>query len=198
MPIKRGRGEQHPRCQRDSGGSEFAADTLRQDFGSASRIGIERASLRPAQRHIGCQDGRDRWKREDVSPLSKRRHPCTEYNEIGGVRDRQHEARSIGDEGADQKVRQRLDLCRPGSGIDCRRQHHRRCVVGKKHRHQRADGIDNQEQPFGGAFRLTHRPHRQPIEEAFLSRDLRKQHHADQKEIDVRALGGGSNGLLPG
>ena len=46
-----------------------------------------------------------------------------EDDEVRRVGDRQHEARGIGDEGADEEIGQRLGLGRLGGGVDGRRQH---------------------------------------------------------------------------
>ena len=68
-------------------------------------------------------------------------------HKIGGVGDRQDEARRVGDEGADEQIGQRLDLGLSGGREDGRGQHHGRRVVGQKDGDDRADAVDQQEQP---------------------------------------------------
>jgi hypothetical protein len=93
-------------------------------------------------------------------------------DDVGRVGDRQHEARRIGDEGADEQVGQRLDLRRLGRGVDRRRQDHRGGVVGQEGRHHRADDVDEQEQALGRAVGAVDGGRRHPIEQAFAPGDL--------------------------
>ena len=68
----------------------------------------QRVALRPAQHQIGGDDREHRRQQISRQPLQQRRHLCAVNDEIGRIGDRQHERRRIGDEGADQKIRQRL------------------------------------------------------------------------------------------
>ena len=71
-------------------------------------------------------------------PLQQRRHVAAVDDEIGRIGNRQHERRGVGDEGADEKIRQRLfGLRRFDRRGDGRREHHRGRVVGQKDRDQR-------------------------------------------------------------
>ncbi len=123
-------------------------------------------------------------------------------HEVGGVRDRQHEARRVGDEGADEEVGQRvLDAGGLGGGVDRRGQHDRAGVVRQEDRDHRADTVDQGEQARGRAPGRPHGDAGEPVEQPLLPGDLRHQHHADEEEVDVRALEdafpGGPAGISP-
>jgi hypothetical protein len=75
---------------------------------------------------------------------------------------------------------------------DCRhgrREHDRRCIVGQEYGDDRADQIDERKQPRGGATGMRCRLRGQPVEEALLPGDLSQQHHSEQEQIDIRAVG---------
>ncbi len=70
---------------------------------------------------------------------------AAEYDEVGRIGNRKGKTRGVGDESADEEIRERLDLRGPGRCIDSRRHHHSGGVVRQKHRHQGADDINDQE-----------------------------------------------------
>ena len=109
-------------------------------------------------------------------------------DEVGRVRDRQHEARRVGDEGADEEVGQRLGLRRLGRRIDRRRQHHGAGIVREENRDHDADEVDEEEQARRRSSGLAHGDAGEPVEEPLLPGDLGKQHHADEKQVDIRPL----------
>ncbi len=49
--------------------------------------------------------------------------------------------------------------------------------------------IDQREQPRGGATGVGCGLRSKPVEEALPPGDLGQQHHADQEQIDIRAVG---------
>ena len=57
---------------------------------------------------------------------------AVEHDQIRRIRNRQHEARGIGDERADLEIGQGLGACRARKGIHGRRQYDGRGVVRKK------------------------------------------------------------------
>ena len=130
----------------------------------------------------------DRGQGELPQPFGQMRHARAEHHEIGGIGDRQHEARGVGDEGADEQIGQRLGAGRARRSIDRGRQHDRGGVVGEQHGDERADDVDQQKQPLRRAARMLDRERGEPVEQAFEPRELGDQHHADQEEIDVDAF----------
>jgi hypothetical protein len=110
---------------------------------------------------------------------------AAEDDKVGRIRDGQREACGIGDERADQKVGQRRGAGSAGGGIDRRREHDRRGIVRKQHRHHGADGVNQREQALRRSARECDGDGSESIEQAFHTRELREQHHAGEKEIDV-------------
>jgi hypothetical protein len=113
-------------------------------------------------------------------------------HEIGRVGDRQHETCRIGDEGADEKKRQRLDFRFARRCENGRREHNGRCVVGQKERDDGPDGIHQHKQTSRRTAARIHRVSRDPIEQALAARDFRQKHHACQKQIDVDTFADGT------
>ena len=165
----------------------------------AARDGLflQRAMLGQAQHDIGEQDRGRRRQREQAQPFRQLRHARAEHDEIGGIGDRQHEARGIGNEGADEQIGQRLGAGRACRGIDRRRQHDGGGIIREQHGDDRADDVDQQEQPLRRAGCIFHRKGREIVEQAFEPGELRDQHHADQEEIDVDALLDAGERILP-
>ena len=147
--------------------------------------------LRSTQRNAceGHHDRGDRWRRERTKPLAERWHPAAIEYEVGGIGDRQHEARRVGDHRAGEQQRQRIDLALLRRGIDGGRQHHRSRIVGQEGGGNDAGRIDQQEEPGCRSPGVDSRGRRDPVEQSLLARGLAEQHHADQEEIDVGALG---------
>lgn len=197
LPVARRGHQQDEGGRRDPQRRQLAAERQRRDFADVGHRRVQRMALGPSQCQIGRCDRQHRRQREYLQPHRQRRHLRAEHDEIGRIGNRQHETRRVRNEGADQEIRQRLDLRRPGCGIYRRRQHHRGGVVGEEHRHQRADAIHDQEQPLGRAVGMAHGPCRKPVEQALLAGDFREQHHADQEEIDIEPFGCSGNGLAP-
>ena len=190
--------QQHNRRQHDSKRRQPSAQRQRRNVIDLGDLAIERAALRQPQRQIGRNNRDNRRQREDPQPVRQRRHLFAEHDEVGRIGNRQHEARRIGDEGANEEIRQRLDLGGAGRRIDRRRQHHGRGVVRQEYGDDGSHHIDDQEQPLRRTPRMPNRPCGEPVEQPFLSRDFGQQHHADEKEIDVRALAGGGKRVGPG
>ena len=77
----------------------------------------------------------------------KRRHLVAVENKVRRVRDRQNEARGVGDKRADDEIRQRLSLRGLGGGINGWGKDNRCCIVRKKGGHDDADCVDEAEKP---------------------------------------------------
>ena len=45
---------------------------------------------------------------------------------------------------------------------------------------------------------MVDREHGDPVEQTFAAPDFRKQHHAEQEEVDVRAFADGLDGQIDG
>ena len=162
-----------------SAGTSIAAD-------SSCR---SRRPLRPAQHDVGGEDRQQRRQREARQPVQQRRHVAAVDHQVGRVGDRQHEAGRVGDEGADEQVGQRPCAWpssprrrRPASAPRPSRR-----WTGT--RSPPADAVDQGEQPRAPTRAPAGGPRGQPVEQALLPRQLRQQHHADQEQIDVGALG---------
>ena len=111
-------------------------------------------------------------------------------HQVRRVGDRQHEAGRIGDEGADQQIRQRLLGLDGGGHRGHRRgQHDGGGVVGQEDRHDRANEIDQREQPRGRAVRHPRRARGQPVEQTLRPGQFGQQHHTDEEQVNIRALG---------
>jgi hypothetical protein len=153
-------------------------------------LGAQDLGLGRPEGQEGRRDGQDRRQGEERQPAAQLGHVLGEHHQVGRVGDRQHEARRVGDEGAGEQIGQRiLHLRRAGGVVDRRGQHHGASVVGKEHRDQDADAIDQGEQPQRRTLGRAHRMASDPVEQPFLPGDLGQQHHADEEQIDVGALG---------
>ncbi len=135
----------------------------------------------------GSCDGDQRRQRERLQPRGERRHLRSVNDEVGGIRYRQNEAGGIGDQRADQEVRQ--GRCPRFS--DYReygwREHNGSGVVRQKYRDQSTHGVDDGEESRARAARKVDGFGRDPIEEAFAARQFGEQHHTGEEEVDVRA-----------
>lgn len=54
-----------------------------------------------------------------AQPIPKPRHMFSEHDQVGRIGDREDKTRGVGDERADEGIRQWLDLRGPGRCIDC-------------------------------------------------------------------------------
>ena len=143
-------------------GQGAALDPLRQRMRDLT-------ALSQTQYQIRHRDRGQRRQAELPQPLRQRRHVAAEHDQVGGVGDRQHEAGRVGNERADEQVRQ---------GIG----------TGRFAGHQRADQEDQVEQPSSRPLGMLHGIHGQPVEQAFVTRQLGQHHHADQEQVDVAAF----------
>ena len=116
-------------------------------------------------------------------------------DEVRGVRDRQHEARRIGDEGADEQIREWPRPRALGSGVHGRSQYDGGCIVREEDRDDDSHPIHQREKPGRRALRLRDGVSREPVEEPLLTGDFGQQHHADQKQVDIGALEHGGDGV---
>ncbi len=157
---------------------------VRRGVDGARELGAEQERQRaPGRDHRG-----HRRQREGAHPGRQRGHVLAEHDQVGRIRDGQHEARRVGDEGAREQVGQGLRAGLLGHHVDRGRQHHGRRVVGHERGHHHADAVDQREQAPRRTLGVPHGPAGQRVEQALASREFRQQHHAGQEQGDVPAL----------
>ena len=117
----------------------------------------QRPALHQPQRQIGHGNRDDRRQAELPEPCRQMRHAAGEHHQVGRIGNGQHEARRIGNEGADQQIRQRRCAGGPGRGIDGGREHDGGRVVRKQHRDHGADRVNQRKQPLRRAARVLQR-----------------------------------------
>jgi len=101
------------------------------------------------------------------------------------------QTKSSGNGSVDKEQRQRVGLRFLRGGKHGGRKDDRGGVVRKKGRDHHADQIHEHEELARRALRVIDREHRDPVEEPFAAPYFREQHHAEQEQIDVRALADG-------
>ena len=132
-----------------------------------------------------------------AKPRRKMGHAAGEDHQVGRIGNRQHKTRRIGNEGADEQIRQRRRACGPGRGINRGRENDGGRVVRQQHRDHGADRVNQRKQPLRRAARKRHGERRKPIEDAFLARHLGNQHHAGEEAVNVEALADAGPGVGP-
>lgn len=178
-PIRTGAGSG------DAAGREFPfprqVDRVRSVFNLAAQL----LAQYPSQCGECRNDRKDGRQQENLKPGDQRRKLFAVHHQVGRIGDRQNEAGCVGDERADEKIRQRRCARPSNGGVHRGRQHNCSGVVRKKNRDDDSDRVDETEQTRSRTLRGRHCERGEPIEYTLAPRQFRKQHHAGQEEIDV-------------
>ena len=189
LQVKRRRQQQQHRSQHDAECGQTCAARQRLKGNDGFQRFAQMIALGEAQHDIGQADRRDGGQGELPQPGHQWWHVAAENHQVGRVGDGQYKACCVSDEGADEQVGQRLCLGRFGRGVNGRGQYHGGGVVREKYRHQRADQEHQVEQSLPRTPGMLRCIHGQPVEEPLLTREFSQHHHANQKQINIAALG---------